>query len=434
VTWQSFLEDISHRDMAVFAGGLALGGLLIGLLLRDAHELPVEPPVTEAGPVEAVPAPDPGPEPGLEPAPGSAGLSLMQVAWDDLTAWPEDDLSQALATFNRSCEALLRLPPDRAMDGGDFAGTADDWQPVCELAAFVPADNDAARAFFEEAFVPFSVAEDGDAEGLFTGYYVPVLQGRLTRDANYDVPLLARPDDLVSVDLGRFDPDHAGQQIYGRVEAGKLTPYFSRAEIETGAWSNPSMPLIWLADPVEAFFLHIQGSGMVQLADGSMVRMGFAGKNGLAYTSVGRYLINQNLLGQHEASMQGIKSWVADDPAARIPVLHQNASYVFFHRQVADGAIGALDVPLTARRSLAVDRGHIPLGAPLWLSLAGPNNLDVSNRLMIAQDTGGAIKGAVRGDFYWGEGDAAGSRAGRMKQAGHYYILLPKELAGRQAP
>jgi membrane-bound lytic murein transglycosylase A len=301
------------------------------------------------------------------------------------------------------------------------------------LALFVAPENDAARTFFEHAFTPFSVQEDGEANGLFTGYYVPVLQGRSTADADFDVPLLARPDDLVSVDLGNFMTALSGQKIYGRVVDGRLAPYFSRADIETGAWSQTPQPLVWLQDPVDAFFLHIQGSGVVQLEDGRTERLGFAGKNGLPYTSVGRYLIRENLLGKHEASMQGIRAWVAANPDARQSVLHQNDSYVFFEKQQANGAIGALNVALTPTRSLAVDRRHIPLGAPLWLSIDAPANQDVSNRLMIAQDTGGAIKGAVRGDFYWGEGDEAGARAGRMKQQGRYFILLPKDLANKVA-
>ncbi|TDI61143.1 MAG: hypothetical protein E2O92_03910, partial [Alphaproteobacteria bacterium] len=359
MAWQSFLDHLALKDFCVFGAGIVLGGVLIWLVTPTAPDIPAEPPV-----VIAEPSADP---PVEAPKPPPNGMGLQAAEWSALTGWDQDDLALALATFNKSCAALLRLPADRAMDGGAFAGTADDWQPVCELAAFVPDDTDAARAFFEEAFVPFVVLSGDEAEGLFTGYYVPVVQGRLTADDTYNVPLLARPGDLVSVDLGRFDPKHAGQQIYGRVDGGRLAPYYTRAEIETGAWASQPQPLVWLDDPVEAFFLHIQGSGMVRLADGTMVRLGFAGKNGRPYSSVGRYLINENLLGRHEASMQGIKSWVAEDPAERTSVLHHNASYVFFHRQVADGAIGALDIPLTAQRSMAVDRRHIPLGAPLWL-------------------------------------------------------------------
>jgi membrane-bound lytic murein transglycosylase A len=416
------IKDIGQREIGIFAGGLALGAFLLWLVLPSTSA----PPIIDEPPVETPVIEAPTPE-----APGA--LSLSSVKWPALEGWAEDDLAIALKTFNTSCAALLRMPADKPMDGGAFAGTAGDWQAVCELALIVAPETEAARVFFEHAFTPFSVQQDGKAKGLFTGYYVPVLQGRSTPNADFDVPLLARPDDLVSVDLGNFVTDLAGQKIYGRVVDGRLAPYFSRADIETGTWSQTPQPLVWLQDPVEAFFLHIQGSGMVRLEDGSSVRMGFAGKNGHPYTSVGRYLIRENLLGKHEASMQGIKAWVAANPDDRQSVLHQNASYVFFQKQQANGAIGALNVALTAERSLAVDRRHIPLGAPLWLAIDPPANQDVSGRLMIAQDTGGAIKGAVRGDFYWGEGDEAGARAGRMKQQGRYFILLPNDLAAKVA-
>ncbi len=422
MTWQSFLDDLSPKDLGVFGAGLVVGGLLIWLATPSPEDIEIETPVAIVEPVEEKPRPE------------IHGLGLQPVEWAALTGWDQDNQAIALATFNRSCVALLRLPADKAMDGGSYAGTLDDWQPVCELAAFVPADNDAARAFFEEAFVPHAVSGDDDPVGLFTGYYVPVLQGRLSADKTYDVPLLARPDDLVSVDLGRFDPQQAGQKIYGRVDGGALAPYYTRAEIETGAWSGTAQPLVWLDDPVDAFFLHIQGSGMVRLEDGSMVRLGFAGKNGRPYTSVGQYLVRENLMHKDKVSMQGIRAWVAENPDKRTAVLHQNNSFVFFQKQRADGAIGALNIQLTAKRSMAVDRRKIPLGAPLWLHLDGPHNQDVSDRLMIAQDTGGAIKGAVRGDFYWGEGDAAGNRAGRMSQKGRYFILLPKGLADGVSP
>ena len=399
--------------LATFVTGILFGLLVMWLLGPSA---PV--PETQA------PAPTPPPVPATV-----EDFNLSPVEWPALTGWTGDDHTKALATFRASCAALLKMPAGKKMDGAAFAGTVGDWQPVCELANFVGAADGAARQFFEEAFVPHAVAMGEDTSGLFTGYYVPVLPGRLQQQDGFGVPLMSRPDDLVSVNLGTFEPELSGRQIYGRVKDGKLAPYYSRADIEQGNWPGASLPLVWLEDPVEAFFLHIQGSGIIQLEDGRKLRMGFDGKNGHPYTSVGRYLIRENMLGPHEASAQGIKMWFAANPDKGPGVLRRNASYVFFHRQDSVGAIGALNVPLTARRSLAVDRRFMPLGAPLWLELDGDANQDISSRLMVAQDTGGAIKGAVRGDFYWGEGDEAGSRAGRMKQDGRYFILLPVALA-----
>ncbi len=194
MTWQSFLDDLSPKDLVVFGAGLVAGGLLIWLATPSPEDIEIETPVAIVEPVIEEPVRE-------KPLPVIHGLGLQSVEWTALTGWDQDNQATALAAFNRSCKALLRLPADKTMDGGTYAGTLDDWQPVCELAAFVPANNAAARAFFEEAFVPHAVSGDDGSKGLFTGYYVPVLQGRLSADKTYDVPLLARPDDLVSVDL-----------------------------------------------------------------------------------------------------------------------------------------------------------------------------------------------------------------------------------------
>jgi membrane-bound lytic murein transglycosylase A len=366
--------------------------------------------------------------------PAAEGLTLAPVGFADLPGWSRDDHAAALSTFLVSCKRLAPQPADRGMGGAGFAGTLGDWQPVCEQANAVPAnDPAAARVFFESTFTPFTIRDGEDEDGLFTGYYVPVIEGRRAPDAHFNVPLHGRPADLISVNLGAFRSSLKGQSIDGMINGNRLVPYHARDHIVGGVLDDRSLEIMWLDDPVDAFFMQIQGSGMIRLEDGSVVRLGFAGKNGHNYTSVGQVLVDRGEMTLDQASMQSIRTWVAANPDKADDVLNQNASYVFFEEQAVSGAIGAQGVVLTAGRSLAVDRRTMPLGVPLWLEINNRDSADEAGiqRLMVAQDTGGAIVGAVRGDFFWGEGDEAGQIAGRMKDTGRYFVLLPKAVAAR---
>ena len=294
-----------------------------------------------------------------------------------------------------------------------------------------PTDHAGAKRYFETWFVPYEVidTENGGAPGLFTGYYEPELNGAWTKGGAFQTPLLSRPDDLLSVSLGAFDDNLGGNTIWGRVQNGKLVPYPDRTAIEGGALQDLSKPLLWVDDPVDAFFLHIQGSGLVRMQDGTVARVGFAGKNGRPYVSIGRILIDRGEIPANRLTMDSIRDWVHARPTAGPELLQNNPSYVFFRLLQGDGPLGAQGVALTAERSVAVDRRYLPLGAPMWLETQDALDVDQAyNRLMVSQDTGGAIKGQVRGDIFFGAGVLAEKRAGNMKRPGRYFILLPHSV------
>ena len=368
------------------------------------------------------------------------GVALERVEFTDLAGWAEDDPSGALQAFARSCAAILARDPARSMGGAGFAGTAGDWQPGCaEARAMVEApgvDGAAARRFFERAFAPFRVLENGTPEGLFTGYYEPELRGALRPGGAYEVPLYARPPDLVEVDLGAFRGDLKGERIAGRVEGERFVPYADRAAIASGALSGDGLELVWVDDAVAAFFLHIQGSGRIVFEDGPARRIGYAASNGHVYYAIGRALVERGALGKDEVSLQTIRAWLGAHPDEAAAVMALNPSYVFFRWLPGDGSepgpLGAANVPLTPGRSLAVDRRILPLGAPLWIATSAPlpgGGEAPLRRLVIAQDTGGAIRGAVRGDLFWGAGADAERIAGHMRQTGSTALLLPRALA-----
>ena len=369
------------------------------------------------------------------------GLVLLPVTWSDLTGWHSDDPRPALEAFRRSCAKIETAPPSRPMGGGRAPdgravyGTVGEWQSIC-LEAETQDNISAAeaRSLLEKLFRPYRVRVPANGRDLFTGYYEPELLGCRVPSEGCAVPLLARPDDLVMVDLGLFREDLKGRRIAGRVADGTLRPYEDRAEIEGGALGEAGQPIAFVSDPVDAFFLHIQGSGRVRLPDGSALRVGYDGQNGYPYTAIGRVLIRQGHLTRDNVSMQSIRAWLAANPEKRDDILRSNASYIFFRDlKIEDpslGPLGAQGVPLTPLRSLAVDRRHHALGVPMWVETSLPGAGEPLNTLMIAQDTGGAIVGPVRGDVFFGFGGEAPALAGAMKQPGSLTVLLPARLAG----
>ena len=301
---------------------------------------------------------------------------------------------------------------------------------TCDGAlAIAPGDERAARRFAEESFSAWAIAsEEGSTEGLITGYYEPVIRGSRTRSELYRYPVYGVPADLVAVDLESVNPELKGMRLRGRVTGNRLIPYWTRAEIEAG--SAPPAPIIaWVADAVELFFLQIQGSGRIELESGEQLRVGYADQNGHPYRSMGRYLIERGELVLEQTSMPGIKAWAAANPGKLRDALDSNPSYVFFREtpSAAEGPLGTLGAPLSAGYSLAVDPRSVPLGAPVFLSTTMPYSSQPLLRLMAAQDTGGAIRGAVRADFFWGTGSEAGALAGRMRQQGRMWILWPRD-------
>ena len=351
--------------------------------------------------------------PWVKPPPQETGY-LQPVAWGELPGWRTDDLAEAWPAFIRSCMALKSQPR---------------WQAPCWAAAQMQRHDGASlRTFFESWFRPYRVFNsDGSLDGLVTGYYEPLLYGSRTRTERYRYPLYGTPDDLLSIDVAALFPELKGERVRGRRENGHVVPYYTRSEIEQGVASLDGKEILWVDDAVELFFLHIQGSGRVKMEDGEIVRVGYANHNGHPYRSIGRILIDRGELTLAEASMQGIQQWGRDNPGRLNALLAENPAYVFFRELPSDlgGPIGALGVPITPGRSIAVDEQSVPLGAPVYLATSWPNTNKPLSRLMFAQDKGSAIKGAVRADFFWGFGDDAARLAGRMRQSGQMWVLLP---------
>ena len=372
-------------------------------------------------------------------APVTPKLELEPVSFDRLDGWDADDPSGALLAFRRSCGVLRTRAPTEPMGPEPAFGQIGEWLQAC-AAAGAPgalASAAAARGFFETWFQPYRATDAGDPAGLFTGYYEPVLHGSRHEGGPYQVPLHAQPPDLLRIDLGRFNPELAGFAIWGRVVDGEFVPYYTRAQIDQGALAGKDLELLWVDDPIAKFFLQVQGSGQVRLDDGTVVRVGYAGQNGRPYRAIGRDLIEIGALPRDQVSLQTIRTWLRAHPADAATIMERNPSYIFFaeHPELAaaDGPLGTQGVPLAAGRSLAVDRRFLPLGAPVWLDTSAPRpdrpeDEAPLRRLLIAQDTGGAIKGVVRGDVFWGAGEPAEAIAGRMRGRGGLAVLLPKAL------
>ncbi|MEX0815580.1 MAG: MltA domain-containing protein [Dongiaceae bacterium] len=366
---------------------------------------------------------------------------LTRSDFADLPGWGGDSAAEAIRPFLATCAGLARQPHDRAVGPGGVGGTVADWLGPCRAAIDIARDDDpAATRFFEDWFRPYAVGAPGgvadEAVGLFTGYYEPELRGARRPDGAHAVPLYRRPADLVTADPGEFGVAHDGAGLTGRVVDGRLRPYPTRAEIDGGALVGRGLELLWIDDPIDVFFLHIQGSGRVRLADGGVVRVGYAASNGRPFVGIARLLIDSGAIPRDGASMQSVRDWLRAHPDRAPEMMQANPRYIFFREFDGAGPIGAAGVVLTPLRSLAVDPAFMPLGAPLWLDTVwppgGPDVGKPLRRLMIAQDTGGAIKGAVRGDVFWGTGDAALARAGGMKQRGRYFLLLPRAVAERR--
>lgn len=362
-------------------------------------------PLVEAPPA-AVAAP---PDVAMPPA-------LCRISFGELRGWPGPDPAATRAAFAASCAALVRR-----VDASGHTLAAD-WGPAC-AAATAPGD---ARAFFERWF---AAVEVGGGGGMATGYFEPELAGSRTATPGYPHPVYRLPPDLVEADLGLFAASLKGRRVRGRVEGARLVPYHDRAAIEAGALAGRGLELGWAADPYALFFLHIQGSGRLRLADGSIMRIGYAGQNGRDYTAIGRVLRDRGVLGPGQATMQGITAWMRANPAAGAALMRENKSYVFFRELTGAGPVGAMGIALTPEASVAVDPAFVPLGAPLWLetdTTEGP-----FARTLVAQDTGGAIKGANRVDIFWGAGARAAAIAGALSAPARVVLLLPRPAAER---
>jgi len=353
------------------------------------------------------------PPPPKPPAPERA--QYVPVSFDAVPGWRTTLLEPSLRAFMAGCPRLTGALFD-----------------ACATASTIAVGDEAgARRFFETFFVPYAMAgSEGVDKGTITGYYEPIIRGSRAKSESARYPIFGVPDDLLVVDLASVAPETRGVRLRGRVDGRRVVPYYSRAEIDARGDGFPAPVIAWASDPVELFFLQIQGSGQIQLDNGERIRLGFAEQNGHPYRSLGRYLIDRGELTLENASMQGIRAWGAANPDKLQQALNANGSYVFF-REMADprGPIGALSVPLVPQYSLAVDRRYVPLGAPVFLATTYPLSSELLERLMAAHDTGGAIRGVVRADFFWGTGDEAGAQAGRMRQEGRMWLLWPRGAA-----
>jgi peptidoglycan lytic transglycosylase A len=374
-------------------------------------------------------------------APEEGAIALEPIAFSELPGWKTNDARAALDAFGRSCGQLLQKPRSEPMGGNGYAGLVADWVPACANLP-QPTTADAARAWFEKNFAPFALGGALAPDALFTGYYEPEIRGARFRHGAFQTPVYAMPSDLIEADLGDFRESLHGEHIAGRVEKNRLVPYATRAEIDRDGLRNAPI-LFFSNDPAALFFLQIQGSGRVRLEDGSMHRVAYAAQNGRPYTPVGRVLVEDGVLEKSQLSLQSIKSWMSAHPAKAREVMEQDQSYVFFKElPVGDpylGSPGAEGVPLTPGASMAVDNRIHPFGAPFFVVASVPDRdperpEQALASLFIAQDIGGAIRGAQRGDLFFGYGSAAESMAGRMKATGRMFVLLPKDLTSHGRP
>lgn len=347
---------------------------------------------------------------------------LTPASWHSIQWYSQQQLTKAWPAWLQSCRILKK---------------DNKWKSVCKAANTLnnqyssQPSNQAIQRYFFNHFNLFKLSnEKGTSSGLVTGYYQPVLKGSYTRSAQYQYPIFHTPSDLIEVSLADQYPALRHKRVRGRLNNGKLTPYYSRAEIETPHSPIAQSAFLYLDNLIDVFFLHIQGSGVVALDSGDVIQVGYANHNGHPYRSIGKILIQRGDLKASQASMKGIKQWARQHPQQVRALLNQNPSFVFFRTlpKGLPGPLGALGAPLLPEQAIAVDKRYVPLGAPVFLSTTYPNSPRPLKKLVMAQDTGGAIKGSVRADFYWGAGLKAGAKAGAMKQQGQMWVLLPKSF------
>ena len=386
-----------------------LGLLAVSALLAACNTAPVG-----KTPVPASKAPVAATAPAVTAMPSPMPV-FIPSSWEKLPDWSTLDLTPSWAALLQSCRVLKARPL---------------WQSVCAGTDQVDKNDSAAqRTFYQDRLTPYQVFNaDGSEQGVITGYYEPLLKGSRFKGERFRYPLYGVPDDMLEIDLGDAYPQLKGQRLRGRLLGKRVVPYYKRAEIDAGTDGLKGHVLFWVDNAVDLFFLQIQGSGRIELVDGRQIKVGYADQNGQPYVSIGRKLVEMGEMKLEDASMQGIKAWGEKNPAKLTALLEMNPSYVFFRElpENLSAPIGALGVPLTNEYSIAVDPKTIPLGSPVFLATTQPNSTMPLNRLMLAQDTGGAIRGPVRADFFWGFGEKAAAQAGRMKQQGRMWVLFPK--------
>jgi membrane-bound lytic murein transglycosylase A len=360
-------------------------------------------------------------------------LTLTKLKFSELPGWADDKLAEAVPSFLASCKRIGELKDDDPVGTDGHGGKAKQWRRACSEAARLKAGDDtAARAFFEGEFVPYSAAGKAGTTGKLTGYYVQEIHASRTKHGAFTVPVLARPTDLVMVDLSKFIRDAHARRVWGRLDKdGAVQPFYTRAEIRGGALAGQKLELVYADDATDVLFAQIEGSAKAKLDDGTEIWLEFAGKNGRAYKGVGGVLKEKGESSPTGFTMLGIRKWFKDHPARYDEIVDQDASYVFFKESKQPGAVGTQQVILTPRRSAAVDRALIALGTPIFVDghapvVGKPGTVADWRHLLVAQDTGAGIQGAVRADIYWGDDRDAEELGGRMGGPGKVWVLLPK--------
>lgn len=352
-----------------------------------------------------------------------SGVELQKVQMSKLSGWQSEKFLEVVDVFNKNCEKILENTDEYIYTSAIKIKTKD-YQKICSkfLSKNIRSDID-VRHFMELNFDVYAVTDGGTAEGKFTSYYEAVIHASFEKTDKYKYPIYGKPKDLIEINLKDFDESLPNTRLVGRISGNKFIPYYNRREIENNGIKAPV--LMWGDDPVDIHFMQIQGSAVAEMSDGSELRIGFADSNGLKFKGIGSILLDKKLLSAGEASMPKIREWLRKNPDKAKDLMAENNRFIFQRITDADGPIGALGISLTAGRSLAVDNKYIPLGAMMWLDTVNPDNGNLK-KIVFAQDIGGAIKGVVRGDYFWGQGEKALMHAGRMNSVGKYYIFVPK--------
>ena len=356
----------------------------------------------------------------------SGDVMLKKAQFADLTGWNNDNFAEVISVFNKNCNQIMKK-------SGVYLGNSaikvkiSDLQNKCNkfFAANIKSSND-MKKFLESEFSVYAVTDKGKAEGKFTSYYEAVIHASYHKSDKYKYPVYGKPNDLIEINLRDFGTDLPDKRLVGRVDNNKFVPYYNRRDIENKGISAPV--LVWGDDLVDIHFMQIQGSAVAKMDDGTEVRIGYADNNGYKFKGIGSILISKGYISKEDSSMPKIREWLRKNPDKAQDLMAENERFIFQKINTADGPLGAFGIPLTAGRSLAVDTDFIPLGSVLWLNTTSPDHREI-NKVVFAQDIGSAIKGVVRGDYFWGHGEEALKHAGRMNSSGKYFIIIPKETA-----
>lgn len=354
-----------------------------------------------------------------------SSIKLQKAAYSDLKNWQNDDIMQTQNGFISSCKQIMK-ESGQYLSNAEIKLPTESYKNVCKKIMEAPTINkEEFKNFIEQNFTPYLVTDNGNPKGKFTSYYESSLNASPAKSEKYKYPIYGKPYDLIEINTSDFDKSRPNRRFVGRLEGQKLVPYYTRREIENNAINTPV--ILWGDCNIDINIMQIQGSAVAKLEDGSEIRVGYADNNGHPFKGIGSILLSKGLIKPGEASMSHIKKWLRDNPEQAEENLYENNRFIFHRLINADGPIGAHGVPLHAGRSLAVDKKYIPLGSLIWLETTGPDKEQIE-KLVVAQDIGSAIKGIVRGDYFWGSGaDEVLDKAGRMNAAGQYYIFIPKD-------